>query len=41
MSINEFVHKYILKNEATSNNNFYQVLSSIGWDDVGTYLRDI
>ena len=30
MSINDFVLKYLLKNEATTNEKVYQVLSSNG-----------
>ena len=37
---NEFVHKYDLKNKATSNIKIRQVLSYIRLDDVGIYLRD-
>ena len=41
MSFNDdFVHKYKLKNEATSNIKFYQVLSSLRLSDVGVYLRN-
>ena len=36
MSFNDFVHKYKLKNKATSKIN----LSSIGLENVGIYLRD-
>ena len=37
---NEFVHKYILKNKATSNINIQQTLSSLGLTDEGIFLRD-
>ena len=40
MSFNEFSHKYNLKNKATSKIKIQQVLSSIGLDNVGIYLRD-
>ena len=40
MSFNYFVHKCKLKNKATSNIKLQQVLSSIGLDNVGFYLRD-
>ena len=41
MSINDFVHKYNLKNKATSNLKLYEVLKKIGLDSkVGIYLRD-
>ena len=40
MTFNEFVHKYKLKNIATSNIKIYQVPSSLGLSDVGIYLRD-
>ena len=36
----EFIHNYKFKNEATSNMKNYHVLSSIGLDIVGIYLRD-
>ena len=39
MSFNDFVYKHNLKNEATSNKKFYQVLSSLFLNDVGIYLR--
>ena len=39
MSFNDFVHWYDLKNKATSNIRNYQVLSSIGSDNVNLYLR--
>ena len=40
MTFNDFIKKYKLKNEATSNIKIQQVLSSISLNDVGTYLRD-
>ena len=40
MSFNDFIHKYNLKNKATSNTKNYQVFSSIGLDNVDLYLRD-
>ena len=40
MSFNVFVHKYKLKNKATSKIKIYQVLCSIGLDNVGIYLKD-
>ena len=40
ISFNDFVHKHILKNEATSNIKIQQVLSSLSLNDVGIYLRD-
>ena len=39
MSFNDFVKKYNLKNEATSNIKIQQVLSSLGLSDVEIYLR--
>ena len=36
----DFVHKYKLKNKATSNIKIQQVLCSIGSNNVGIYLRD-
>ena len=41
MSFNDFVHKYNLKNKATSNIKTPQVLSSLSLSDVGIYLRDV
>ena len=38
--LNDFIHKYNLKNKATSNIKIYQVLPSIGLENVGIYLRD-
>ena len=40
MSFNDFVHKYNLKNKATSSIKIQQVLSSLSLNDVGIYLRD-
>ena len=40
MTFNDFVKKYNLKNEATSNIKIQQVLKSIGLDNVKFYLRD-
>ena len=39
MSFKDFIHKYILKNKATSNIKFQQIHFSIGLDNVGIYLR--
>ena len=40
ISFNDFVHKYNLKNKTTSNIKIQRILSSIGLDNVGIYLRD-
>ena len=40
MTFNDFIHKFILINKATSNIKIYQVLSSLFLSDVGIYLRD-
>ena len=40
MSFNDFVRKFDLKNKATSNIKIQKVLTSIGLDNVNTYLRD-
>ena len=40
MTFNDFVKKFDLKNEATSNIKIQQVLSSLSLNDVGIYLRD-
>ena len=41
ITFNDFVHKYKLKNKATSNVKIYEVLKNIGLDSkVGIYLRD-
>ena len=39
-SFNDFVHNYKLKNDATSNREFYQVLSSSGLDNGDIYLEN-
>ena len=40
MSFNDFVKKFDLKNKATSTIKIQKVLTSIGLDNVGIYLRD-
>ena len=40
MTFNDFVHKYNLKNKATSNIKIQNVLSSLFLNDLGIYLRD-
>ena len=40
MTFNDFVKKYNLRNIATSNIKIEQVLTSIGLNNVGIYLRD-
>ena len=40
MTFNDFIKKYKLKNEATSNIKIQEVLSSLSLNDVGIYLRD-
>ena len=40
MTFNEFIKKYKLKNKATSNIKFQQILSSLSLNDVAIYLRD-
>ena len=40
MSFNNFVHRYIIKNKATSNIKSYRVLSFVGLDIVDLYARD-
>ena len=40
MSFNDFLHKYNLKNKATSNIKIQKVLTSIGLDNIKIYLRD-
>ena len=40
MSFNDFVHKYNLKNKATSSMKIQKVLTSIGLDNINIYLRD-
>ena len=37
---NDFIHKYNFKNKATLNIKIYQVLPSIGLDNVREHLRD-
>ena len=40
MTFNDFIKKYNLRNKATSNMKYQQVLSSLSLNDVGVYLRD-
>ena len=40
MSFNDFVHKHLLQNKATSNVKFYQILCSIGLNNFAIHLRD-
>ena len=40
ITFNDFVHNYKLKNKATSNIKIQQVLSSLGSNVEGIYLRD-
>ena len=40
LSFNDFVKKPNLKNKTTSNIKIQQVVSSLGLNDVGIYLRD-
>ena len=40
MTFNEFIKNYKLKDKATSNIKIYQVLDSIGLNNVRIYLRD-
>ena len=40
MSFNDFVHKYNLKNKATSKIKIQKVLTSTGLDNINIYLRD-
>ena len=40
MTFNDFVHKYNLKNKASSDIKNYQILSSLGLNDVDIHLRD-
>ena len=40
ITFHDFVHKYKLKNKSTSNIKIQQVLSSLGLNDVGIYLKD-
>ena len=39
ISFNDLIQKYNLKNRATSIKKIQQILSSIGLDNVGIYLR--
>ena len=41
MSLNDFIHKNILKNEATSNMKIYRMLLSLSLSDVGNFLKDV
>ena len=40
MTFNDFIKKYKLKNRATSNIKIQQIVSSLGLNHVGIYLRD-
>ena len=40
MSFKDFIHKYKMKNKATSSIKDNQILCSIGLNNVGKYLRD-
>ena len=40
IKFNDFIQKNNLKNKATSNIKIKQVRSSLGWKNVGLYLRD-
>ena len=40
LTFNEFIKKHHLQNKSTSNTKIQQVLSSLGLNDVGIYLRD-
>ena len=40
LTFNEFIKKHHLQNKSTSNIKIQQVLSSLGLNDVGIYLRD-
>ena len=40
MTFNDFIKKYKLKNEATSNLKIQNILSSLSLNDIGIYLRD-
>ena len=40
ISFNDFMEKYNLKNETTSNIKIQKVFSSLGLNDIGIYLRD-
>ena len=39
LPFNDFINKYKLKKEATSNMKIYQVFSCIGLNNVGKYLQ--
>ena len=41
MSFKDFIRKYKLKNRATSSMKIYQVISSIGLDDIDICLGDV
>ena len=40
MSFNDFIKKFNFKNKATSNMKIYQIICSIGLNNVGIDLRD-
>ena len=40
ITFNDFVHKYGLRNKATSNIKIQQILSTLSLNDVGIYLGD-
>ena len=40
LTFNEFIKKHHLQNKSTSNIKIQQVISSLGLNDVGIYLRD-
>ena len=40
MTFKDFIKKYQLKNKTTANAKNYRILSSIGLNNVGIYLRD-
>ena len=40
LTFNYFIKKYNLKNKATSNIKIQHIVSSLGLNDVGIYLRD-
>ena len=40
LTFNEFIKKHHLQNKSTSNIKIQQVLSSLGLNDIGVYLRD-
>ena len=41
ITFNDFIKNYNLKNKATSNIKIQQVISSLGLNDLGIYLRDV